>query len=681
MNNCECNDYISISALIARMEKGVSSNEIITVNYQLCGNNQNIVWTSTDDDIVSVSYNKNTNKVTITAKTVGTATVKAYCEEDPNIYDYCTVEVLDKMPVTKVKFDPDEIFIEKGKTVKLNTIVYPLGAGNRTLSWKSDNESIVTVNDKGVVTAKAEGTALITATAKDGSGMSDICIVRVGSCDCDCCDENNFRFINSTIELNVGASYRNPLYCETGEPLSWSSNNPSAATVDSENGMITAKRTGIAKITVRKVNNPSIYAMCEVWVRGNTPVFMLHGRQSNSIGTWGAINGVTAASLSNLNDHYDYCENAEVTDKSKEYINTETQKMVAHPKLKELITDSAEKQFYNDYKVFNGEYGDGYKNVHPEGGNLAYYLAKNGYTPNVDMFVFNYPNQDAVVHSAKKFKCYIENLIKSVREGDNDQLKATFYKSRRDYMLNRYTINIVGHSMGGLVARYYIENLGQDTHVDKLITICTPHWGSGYGDLSSLVGSDIHVLCDHDLDLDSAMFGGNYSTNLNCNAVLSNCYNGSYTLTDELLYNKTRKTRYYAIAGIDYPFGLSSNNDYTFELPTSFTTMQQIVDYFTEKGIYSFNPSAMLTVEIDIEDVGDNMVGFLSQIGWIGDNQNTTPAPRIQMEKIFVDVDTDGGNGGGFFIVEILPDGSNIFHSKVNHRQSVCNKIIEYLEE
>ena len=33
----------------------------------------------------------------------------------------------------------------------------------------------------------------------------------------------------------------------------------------------------------------------------------------------------------------------------------------------------------------------------PEGGNLAYYLADQGYEPNVDLFVFNYPNRDAVI--------------------------------------------------------------------------------------------------------------------------------------------------------------------------------------------------------------------------------------------------------------------------------------------
>ena len=76
------------------------------------------------------------------------------------------------------------------------------------------------------------------------------------------------------------------------------------------------------------------------------------------------------------------------------------------------------------------------------------------------------------------------------------------------------------------------------------------------------------------------------------------------------------------------------------------------------------------------------MIGFLSQIGWIGDNSNVnTPEPRIQMERIFVDVDADGGNGGELFIWEVVNGlGSKIFHNKVPHRVPICNKVIEYLE-
>ncbi|MFJ7339031.1 lipase family alpha/beta hydrolase [Streptomyces sp. NPDC101110] len=39
-------------------------------------------------------------------------------------------------------------------------------------------------------------------------------------------------------------------------------------------------------------------------------------------------------------------------------------------------------------------------------------------------------------------------------------------------------IDIVGHSLGGLIARYYVQRLGGDTHVRTLVTLGTPHSGT-----------------------------------------------------------------------------------------------------------------------------------------------------------------------------------------------------------
>ncbi|WP_433783614.1 esterase/lipase family protein [Actinomycetospora sp. CA-101289] len=39
-------------------------------------------------------------------------------------------------------------------------------------------------------------------------------------------------------------------------------------------------------------------------------------------------------------------------------------------------------------------------------------------------------------------------------------------------------VHIVGHSLGGLMARYYVQRLGGDARVDTLITLGTPHRGS-----------------------------------------------------------------------------------------------------------------------------------------------------------------------------------------------------------
>ena len=67
----------------------------------------------------------------------------------------------------------------KGQTASLTATVSPANAANKSLTWSSSNSSVVTVNANGTVTAIANGTADITATAADGSGVSAKCSVTV----------------------------------------------------------------------------------------------------------------------------------------------------------------------------------------------------------------------------------------------------------------------------------------------------------------------------------------------------------------------------------------------------------------------------------------------------------------------------------------------------------------------
>ena len=59
------------------------------------------------------------------------------------------------------------------------TAVAPDEATDKTYTWSSDNEAAATVDASGVVTAVADGTAHIRATANDGSGVYGECTVTV----------------------------------------------------------------------------------------------------------------------------------------------------------------------------------------------------------------------------------------------------------------------------------------------------------------------------------------------------------------------------------------------------------------------------------------------------------------------------------------------------------------------
>ena len=508
------------------------------------------------------------------------------------------------------------------------------------VEWYSNSPSIASVNKTtGYIYGVSTGTTRIYAIAKDDDSKKDYIEVTVTAP----VSVTGVSVCPTSMSMDVGCTdyLYETIYPSnaTNQTVTWCSSDESVAEVNTYTGFVRAKKAGIVTITATTADG-GYSDSCEVWVHGKTPVFLIHGRTSNSTDVWGVNNNIP----SGKNDEFESDINAK-SKNGKKYIEVASQEI-------------------NDYEPNESETE-----------NLGLRLQNSGYNGNLNLFVFNYPNEDAVIYSAFKFDSYIDNLISYVRSSGSDAMKACFYASRSDYDNNNYKINIVGHSMGGLVARYFIENLYQDNHVDKLITICTPHWGSGLANVSGGTGEiieDLHVLADHDLDLDSAMFGGNNSINLNCHAGLNlnPCYTDNYVLTDALQYNRPRSTKYYAIAGIDYPSGVSNFNDSTFEMPTNFTTMQQIVDYFTEKGIYSFSSTNMSIIEINPKSVGDNMVGFFSQIGWIGDKLNTTPTPRIQIEKIFVDVDTDGGNS----IFSRL-------HSKIPHRTCILQKVCSYLNE
>ena len=66
-----------------------------------------------------------------------------------------------------------------GEEVRLTATIVPDNATNVEIVWSSDNEAVATVSESGLVTLVAKGSATITATAADGSGVTATCAVTV----------------------------------------------------------------------------------------------------------------------------------------------------------------------------------------------------------------------------------------------------------------------------------------------------------------------------------------------------------------------------------------------------------------------------------------------------------------------------------------------------------------------
>ena len=78
--------------------------------------------------------------------------------------------------VTGVKLDKSELSLKENATATLKATVTPDDATDKTVRFSSSNESVATVSAKGVVTAKAVGTAVITATAGKVSATCDVTV-------------------------------------------------------------------------------------------------------------------------------------------------------------------------------------------------------------------------------------------------------------------------------------------------------------------------------------------------------------------------------------------------------------------------------------------------------------------------------------------------------------------------
>lgn len=153
-------------------------------------------------------------------------------------------------PVTGIKVSPDTLTLTgKDETAQLTAEVLPSYADNTRVTWKSSDESVVTVDEKGKVTAVGNGTATITVTSVSGNYTATVAVtvkipVEIEKITIEA-EKETLTKIGESTELKVKIEPENA----DAQKLIWKSGDEMIAAVD-ENGKVTAIGNGTVIITV-----------------------------------------------------------------------------------------------------------------------------------------------------------------------------------------------------------------------------------------------------------------------------------------------------------------------------------------------------------------------------------------------------------------------------------------------
>lgn len=208
--------------------------------------NKNVVWWTTDLDIVCVTSAPGGSTGYVEARKAGKATVTVKTE-DGEFSASCEITVEKKeVPVTGISIEPSSLKLPVGDTYSLIPHVQPNDATNQDIKWLSTNESVATVNAEGKVTAVAAGSAEIRAMLE---GKFANCPVEVDNV------KMTMKKTSYTVILSLSKKINIKSDIETNFTLDKSkitviSADPLIATVDQDLNLVAPGKIGKARITL-----------------------------------------------------------------------------------------------------------------------------------------------------------------------------------------------------------------------------------------------------------------------------------------------------------------------------------------------------------------------------------------------------------------------------------------------
>lgn len=242
-------DSVSLSDSLINLKLGATYQLTATVSPSNAANKE-VIFISNDESIATVD--ESTGLVTATG--IGSTKI-GVLTDDGGFEAYCDVIVTSdgEIPVSSISLNKTSLDLRVGSSETLTATYSPSYATNVNLTWSSSNSSVASVNN-GVVTAKGNGTATITVSA---NGKSATCLVSVTDGKV---KEISIDPTNKTIGLNETVQFTATVLPNDADNknITWSSSDPSVASINEDTGLLTSLGYGSTTITATAKDGSNI---------------------------------------------------------------------------------------------------------------------------------------------------------------------------------------------------------------------------------------------------------------------------------------------------------------------------------------------------------------------------------------------------------------------------------------
>ena len=228
--------------------------------------NKTLNWSSSNEGVAVVDPAGN-----VTGIAAGEVTITASATDESGVSKTWNITIKENTPAVKnvesVKISGQKN-IKPGDSLKLKVTVEPNDATDKSVTWSSNDESVATVNEKGVVTGIKPGSAVITAKANDGSEALDSVEIKV--------EEDKPAVImvtkiklsgNTTLAAGSSTKITAKVSPEdaTDKGIGWISSNPDVASVDPD-GTVTGNKSGEAEIIAEALDGSGVKGSIKIKV-------------------------------------------------------------------------------------------------------------------------------------------------------------------------------------------------------------------------------------------------------------------------------------------------------------------------------------------------------------------------------------------------------------------------------